>query len=169
VAKQAAKKTAAKGAGKAAPATAAGPAPAVRALTKAELIDELNRDLAKEYSALIQYVQHAAVITGPQYDAISAELLVHATEEHTHAVSLSSQIDWLGGVPSVDVGDIYISPDSKTMLEYDLEGELDAIARYRERVGQAELLQEYGLRRALEDILIVEEEHARDLQNALDM
>jgi bacterioferritin len=168
VAKPAAKKTAVKK--PAATKTAAAPVPhGVRPLTREELIDELNRDLAKEYSALIQYVQHAAVITGPQYDAIAAELLVHATEEHTHAVSLSSQIDWLGGVPAVDVGDIYLSPDSKTMLEYDLDGELDAIARYKERVGQAELLQEYGLRRALEDILIVEEEHARDLQNALDM
>jgi bacterioferritin len=168
VAKPPAKKTAPRKPAAKAPAKA--PAPlGVRPLTREELIDELNRDLAKEYAALIQYVQHAAVITGPQYDAIAAELLVHATEEHAHAVSLSGQIDWLGGVPSVAVGDMYISPDSKTMLEYDLEGELDAIARYKERVGQAELLQEYGLRRALEDILIVEEEHARDLQNALDM
>jgi bacterioferritin len=69
----------------------------------------------------------------------------------------------------VNVADIHISPDSKIMLEQDLEGELDAIARYRERIGQAEMLQEYGLRRALEDILIIEEEHARDLQSALDL
>jgi len=166
VAKPSAKKTAAKSARA---KGGAGTAPAPRSLSKAELIDELNRDLAKEYAALVQYVQHAAVITGPQYDAIAAELLVHATEEHAHAVSLSNQIDWLGGIPAVDIGDIHISPDSKTMLELDLDGELDAITRYRERVSQAELLQEYGLRRALEDILIVEEEHARDLQNALDM
>ena len=166
MAKTPAKKTSAKSPRAKAPAAAPG---GPRALTREELIDELNRDLTKEYAALIQYVQHASVITGPQYDAISAELLVHATEEHTHAVSLSDQIDWLGGVPGVDVGDMHISPDSKTMLELDLEGELDAIARYKERVGQAEMLQEYGLRRTLEDILIVEEEHARDLQNALDM
>jgi bacterioferritin len=142
---------------------------APRKLTAVELIDELNNDLAKEYSALIQYVQHAAVITGPQYDAIRAELAVHATEEHAHALSLSEQIDFLGGVPGVDVSDVHVSADSKVMLEQDLEGELDAISRYRERIGQAEMLQEYGLRRALEDILIVEEEHARDLQNALDL
>ena len=142
---------------------------APRKLTKAQLIDELNKDLAKEYSALIQYVQHASVITGPQYDAISAELTIHSNEEHQHAITLSDQIDFLGGVPAVDVADIQISPDSKVMLEQDLEGELDAIARYRERIAQAEMLQEYGLRRALEDILIVEEEHARDLQSALDL
>ena len=142
---------------------------APRKLTKAQLIAELNKDLAKEYSALIQYVQHASVITGPQYDAISAELTIHSNEEHQHAITLSDQIDFLGGIPAVDVADIHISPNSKVMLEQDLEGELDAIARYRERIGQAEMLQEYGLHRALEDILIIEEEHARDLQNALDL
>ena len=142
---------------------------APRKLTRVQLIAELNKDLAKEFSALIQYVQHAAVITGPQYDAITAELVLHSNEEHAHALSLSNQIDFLGGIPAVDVGDIHISPDSKIMLELDLEGELDAISRYKERVAQAEMLQEYGLRRALEDILIVEEEHARDLQDALEL
>jgi bacterioferritin len=138
-------------------------------ITKEQLIAELNNDLAKEYQALIQYVQHAAVITGPQYDAISAELVVHSNEEHQHAISLSEQIDFLGGVPAVDVAEVHVSDDSKVMLEQDLDGELDAIRRYKTRIAQAESLQEYGLRRALEDILIIEEEHARDLQNALDL
>jgi bacterioferritin len=168
-AKKATRKTIRVSAAKTAPASAAEEPAESRRLTKAQLIDELNKDLAKEYSALIQYVQHASVITGPQYDAISAELTIHSNEEHMHAIALSDQIDFLGGIPAVDVADIHISPDSKVMLEQDLEGELDAIARYRERIGQAEMLQEYGLRRALEDILIIEEEHARDLQNALDL
>ncbi|MFA5124137.1 bacterioferritin [Zavarzinia sp.] len=168
-AKKATRKTIRVSAPKTAPASTAAEPGAPRRLTKTELVDELNRDLAKEYSALIQYVQHASVITGPQYDAISAELTVHSNEEHQHAIALSDQIDFLGGVPAVNVAEIYVSPESKVMLEQDLAGELDAIARYRERIGQAEMLQEYGLRRALEDILIVEEEHARDLQNALDL
>ena len=138
-------------------------------VTKERLIVELNNDLAKEFQALIQYVQHAAVITGPQYDAISAELVIHSNEEHAHAISLANQIDFLGGTPGVDVAKVLVSPDSKTMLEQDLDGELDAIARYKARIAQAEQLQEYGLRRALEDILMIEEEHARDLQNALDL
>ncbi len=169
MAKQTAKKTAKKAAAKSAARPRAATPRAPRAVTKTQLVDLLNDDLTKEYSALIQYVQHASVITGPQYDAISAELTVHSNEEHQHAITLSDQIDFLGGVPVVDVADIHISPDSKVMLEQDLEGELDAIARYRERIAQAEKLQEYGLRRALEDILVIEEEHARDLQSALDL
>ena len=143
--------------------------PEPRRVTRDELIDLLNGDLAKEFMALVQYVQHAAAMTGPQYDAIKAELIVHSNEEHAHAISLADQIDFMGGVPTVDVAKAHISPDSKVMLEQDLEGELDAIVRYRERIAQAEMLQEYGLRRALEDILVTEEEHARDLQDALDL
>jgi bacterioferritin len=168
VAKQAPKKTASTAAAK--PRTAADmERPTPRKFTRTQLIDALNDDLAKEFMALVQYVQHAAAISGPQYDAIKAELIIHSNEEHAHAISLADQIDFLGGVPGVDVAEAHISADSKVMLEQDLDGELDAIARYRERIAQAEMLQEYGLRRALEDILIVEEEHARDLQDALDL
>ena len=136
-------------------------------ITKEELLEKLNGDLAWEYAALIQYVQHASVITGGEYESIIAELLVHANEEMQHATSLSDQIDWLGGVPAVDVQVIKTSPDSTEMLEQDLEGELDAVRRYKERIAEAESLREYGLRRVLEDILIMEEEHARDLMTVL--
>lgn len=141
--------------------------PEPRRITREQLVDELNRDLAKEFQALVQYVQHAAAMTGAQYDTIKAELVVHSNEEHAHAISLADQIDFMGGVPGIDVERALISPEPQVMLEQDLDGELDAIARYRERIAQAEMLQEYGLRRALEDILMVEEEHARDLQDAL--
>src|ERR1035437_2501561 len=150
-------------------AAAARPAATAAPLTRAKLIAALNDDLAKEFQALIQYVQHAAVITGPQYDAIRAELAIHSNEEHAHAISLSEQIDFLGGTPGVEVATVHISDIAKTMLEQDLECALDAIARYTARIAQAEQHQESGLRRALEDILMVEEEHARDLQNALDL
>jgi bacterioferritin len=136
-------------------------------VTKKELLDKLNADLAWEYAAMIQYVQHASVITGAEYESIIAELLVHANEEMQHAISLSDQIDWLGGVPAVDVQAIQTSAESKEMLEQDLAGELDAVERYKERIAEAEALREYGLRRVLEDILIMEEEHARDLMTVL--
>lgn len=136
-------------------------------ITKKKLIEELNKDLEWEYAAAIQYVQHASAITGPQYDSIQKELIIHAQEEMAHAVMLSDQIDFLGGVPTVDVEKRATSSDSKEMLKQDLWGEDNAITRYKERIGQAEALKEYGLRRVLEDILIQEEEHKRDLSNAI--
>ncbi len=136
-------------------------------ITKEKLIEELNKDLEWEYAAAIQYIQHAAVMTGPQYDSIIKELVVHAQEELAHAVTVAEQIGFLGGVPTIDVEKRDVSSDSKTMLEQDLWGEDNAIARYRERIAQAEALGEYGLRRILEDILMQEEEHKRDLLTAL--
>jgi bacterioferritin len=136
-------------------------------LTKKALLKELNKDLEWEYAAAVQYVQHTAVITGPEYESIAKELIIHSQEEMQHAVTLSEQIAFLGGTPTVDVERRDTSPDSKKMLEQDLWGEDNAITRYKERIGQAEALKEYGLRRILEDILIMEEEHKRDLLTVL--
>lgn len=136
-------------------------------ITKKKFIEELNKDLEWEYAAAIQYVQHAAVMTGPEYDSIIKELVVHANEELAHAVSVAEQISFLSGTPTIDVEKMEVSANSKTMLKQDLWGEDNAIKRYKERIGQAEVLGEYGLRRVLEDILMQEEEHKRDIQTAL--
>jgi bacterioferritin len=136
-------------------------------MTKEELIDLLNKDLTKEYAAAVQYVQHSAKITGAQFQSIQKELIVHANEEIGHAIQLADQISYLGGEPTVDVDERYISDDSEKMLEQDLAGEQDAVKRYSERIAQATELGEYGLKRVLEDILIMEEEHEKDLLAAL--
>lgn len=136
-------------------------------ITKKKLLSELNKDLEWEYAAAIQYVQHAAAINGAKFDSIQKELLIHAQQEMQHAVKLSEQIDFLGGVPTVDVEKREISADCVQMLKQDLWGEDNAITRYKQRIGQAEELKEYGLRRVLEDILVQEEEHKRDIANAL--
>ena len=137
------------------------------AIKKEELIDLLNKDLEKEYAAAIQYIQHAAVMTGAKYGDIIKELKVHANEEIAHALVLADQISYLGGVPAIEVEKIYIDEDNDTMLEQDLAGEEDAIRRYKERVKQAEELQEYALSQQLRSILAQEQEHAMDLESAL--
>jgi bacterioferritin len=60
-----------------------------------------------------------------------------------------------------------ISPDNEKMLEQDLAGENDAIARYIARVKQAEALDMYHLAQQLRGILAIEQEHAMDLEQAL--
>lgn len=137
-------------------------------MKKETILKELNKDLEWEYAAAIQYVQHASAISGAEFDSIQKELLLHSQEEMQHAVSLSDQIDFLGGIPTVEVEKREISDKSLEMLKQDLAGEDNAISRYRTRIGQAEELKEYGLRRALEDILIQEEEHKRDLLSAIE-
>lgn len=134
---------------------------------KIKLITGLNKALEWEYAASIQYVQHAAMITGPEFDGIIKELIVHSNEELAHANVLAEQITFLGGVPTSEVAERSVAKDTKTMLEQDLIGEQHAIDRYKSLIAEAEQLQEYGLRRILEDLLIQEEEHKRDLMSAL--
>ena len=134
---------------------------------KEQFIAGLNKALEWEYAAAVQYVQHAAMITGPEYDSIAKELIIHSNEEMVHAVSVSTMITDLGGIPSVDVEKREISGDSKTMLEQDLAGEELAISMYKALIKQAENLNEYGIRRGLEDILLDEEEHRRDILSSL--
>jgi bacterioferritin len=84
-----------------------------------------------------------------------------------HAVQVSTIICDLGGTPVIDVEERKVSGDSKVMLEQDLAGEELAISRYKKRIEQARELGEHGISRILEDILMMEEEHRRDIMNSL--
>ena len=137
------------------------------AITLEKLIELLNIDLSKEYTAMVQYVQHSGVMTGAEYGDIIKELKIHASEELQHALILADQIDYLGGFPAVDVPPAATSKENKEMLEQDLTGEEDAISRYKTRIMQAEELMELALAQKLREILSMEQEHAMDLKNAL--
>ncbi len=132
-----------------------------------QLMELLNRDLALEYTAMVQYAQHSGVLTGAEYGDIIKEIKIHANEELQHALILTEQIDYLGGIPTVEVPPARVSQDNKKMLQQDLEGEEDAIARYKQRIVQTEELRELALAQQLRQILAVEQEHAMDLRNVL--
>ena len=136
-------------------------------IKKEKLIELLNMDLGLEYSACVQYTQHQGVLKGAMYQNIQKELIIHAQEELAHATTLVSQIDYLGGTPTVDVPAPKTSTDNVGMLEQDLEGENGAIKRYSERIKQAEELNLFHLAQQLRNILAVEQEHAMDLEQAL--
>lgn len=137
------------------------------AINQKKLIDNLNMDLSKEYSAAIQYINHSSVMSGAAYGDIIKELKIHANEEIQHAIILADQIDYLGGKPTVKVDEIYTAEENEEMLKQDINGEEDAITRYKERVSQAEELTEYALAQQLRNILAMEQEHAMDLKQAL--
>ncbi|HTS71449.1 MAG TPA: ferritin-like domain-containing protein [Terriglobia bacterium] len=137
-------------------------------MSKQELIDALNLDMADEFASAIQYINHASLISGARFIAVQKELLTHASEEMQHAKTLAEQVAFLGGRPTVTVGPIHTSTNSEEMLEEDLEGEKAAVTRYKARIRAAHELGEFGLARVLQDILVMEEEHVRDLQSAVD-
>ena len=137
------------------------------ATTREQLIDALNGDLAREYQAIIAYVNYSQVLKGAEYMSIAQELEVHAGEELAHALEIAKQIDYLGGMPTVTPLPVKTSPKATDMLRFDLDNELETIAQYRVRVKQAESLGEYAMSEIIREILIQEQEHAIDLATAL--
>jgi bacterioferritin len=131
------------------------------------LIEALNGDLAREYQAIIAYVNYSQVLKGAEYMSIARELEAHAAEELDHALKIAKQIDYLGGMPTVKPEPVKTSDDPTEMLKFDLDNELQTIAQYRKRVREAEELSEYALCEVLRQILVQEQEHAIDLATAL--
>jgi bacterioferritin len=136
-------------------------------ITRDELIDMLNEDLSGEYQAIISYVVYSQVLSGAQYMNIAGELEKHAAEELSHALIISKQIDYLGGMPAVQPKPVRTSKKAKEMLEFDLENEMNTIRRYRERVQQCEDLGEYAMAEYIREILKDEQDHLISLATAL--
>lgn len=136
-------------------------------VSRSDLIELLNKDLAREYQAIIAYVVYSQVLKGAAYMNIAAELEKHALEELNHALIISKQIDYLGGMPEVTPLSVRTSERAEDMLRYDLEQETETIANYRERVRQCESLGEYAMAEEIRKILVNEQEHQIDLATAL--
>ena len=137
------------------------------ALTREKLIDLLNEDLAREYQAIIAYVNYSQVLKGAAYMNIAAELAVHATEELAHAITIAGHIDYLGGMPSVTPKPVKTSEKAEDMLRFDLANEKETIAQYRRRVKQCDELNEFALSESIREILMQEQDHLVSLATAL--
>ena len=136
-------------------------------ISREQLIGLLNEDLAREYQAIIAYVVYSQVLKGPQYMSIAEELEKHAKEELEHALIISKQIDYLGGMPTTTAKPVRTSEDAEQMLRFDLDNENETVRNYRERVRQCEALGEYAMAEHIREILVDEQEHQIDLATAL--
>ena len=136
-------------------------------ITREQLVDLLNEDLSREYQAIIAYVVYSQVLKGAEYMNIAGELEKHAGEELQHAITLSNQIDYLGGMPTVTPKPVKVSKKAKEMLQFDLDNENETVRNYRQRVRQAESLGEYAVAEHIREILVQEQEHQSDLATAL--
>jgi len=136
-------------------------------ISREQLVQLLNEDLAGEYQAIISYVIYSQMLKGAAYTDIARELEVHAGEELQHAIKIAKQIDYLGGTPVVTPKPVKVSDDAVTMLRADLENERATVARYRARIRQAEALGEFALSETLRGIIAQEQDHEIDLASAL--
>jgi bacterioferritin len=136
-------------------------------LTRERLIELLNEDLSREYQAIIAYVNYSQVLKGAAYMNIAAELAVHATEELSHALTISNQIDYLGGMPTTIPKPVKTSEKAEDMLRFDLDNENETIRQYRRRIKQCDELGEFATAEQIRQILLQEQDHQIALATAL--
>ena len=140
---------------------------AAHELDRKRLTDLLNEDLSREYQAIIAYVVYSQVLKGAEYMSIASQLEEHAAQELDHALKISQQIDYLGGMPNATPKPVKLTENAEEMLRADLENERVTIANYRTRVRQADALGEFALSEILREILVQEQDHLIDLATAL--
>ena len=123
-------------------------------MTKDEMIELLNRDLAGEYGAIIQYLTYAAKATGPYRPQLAQFFLGEVADEQAHAQYLSNKIAALGGDPTTEARPV-------------LAAELEATRDYTERAKQAEEFEDKGMAVQFEDMIRDESTHAEETERIL--
>ena len=136
-------------------------------ISRKQMVDLLNEDLAREYQAIIAYVIYSQTIKGAEYNHIAQELEKHAGEELAHAIQIAKQIDYLNGKPVNKPKEVKASDKPKEMLRFDLENERQTLINYRQRIRQADAMGEFALGEVLREIIAQEQEHLQDLADAL--
>lgn len=137
-------------------------------MDKQKLIDGLNYDLAREYTAVIQYLTYAANVTGPYRPQISALFRQEITDELGHAQFLAEKIAALGGTPTTQPAPVPQANDARQMLQRVVEAEEETVKRYAQRAAEAEQAGEIGLKVQLENMILDESQHGEEVKKILE-
>jgi bacterioferritin len=136
-------------------------------LTRDQLVEGLQQDLAREYKAIIQYVIFSQKLDTARFQQIASELEKHAHQELDHALAIARQLDYFGAYPVHEPKPVDAPEDNEEMLWADLRAEDDTVKNYRERIREAESLGEFALAEVLQEIIRQEQDHQIDLASAL--
>jgi bacterioferritin len=137
-------------------------------MNTASVIEALNRTIALEHTASLQYQQHALLVCGPWRNVF---VTFFHTESHSaldHAHKFGQKVVALGGVPTIEVGaSVRQSLDLKEMLRQDLELERQAMQAYLAAHALAE--SDVALRTMLETHIDGEQRDIEELEMYLEM
>ena len=136
-------------------------------MDKKTMIDSLNRDLASEFAAIIQYITYAAKATGPYRPQLSQFFLAEVADEQAHAQFLANEIVAMGGEPTTQAREVPPAASNRQMVEEVLAAERRAVESYTERAQQAEEFGDKGLVVQLEDMIRDESTHAKETERIL--
>lgn len=134
-------------------------------MDETKVIETLNRLLAQEHACAIRYATHAAVVTGPYAEAVSARLKEISGDEWRHAEKLRDRILALGGTPTMEVSAEDLKPATTLddILKVNIAEELKAIRGYTkvlEDVPGSNVI----LFQTIQEIIRDEQEHLEELE-----
>ena len=144
-----------------------GAKPAAKATDREALIARLNHDLAGEYQAIVMYIHYSAKLTGPFRRELRALFQAEVADEQGHAQFLSDKIAAMGGEPTSEPRPVTHVDQPRQMLDCALSAEIQAIADYTTRIGQAEACGELGLKVNLESQLADETRHKEEIERII--
>lgn len=136
-------------------------------MSKQDLIDGLNQDLAAELGTVIRYTYQAAKCYGLLAAELRELLKKEALDELGHAAYLMDVISDLGGEPTTTPKPFDKPADLKGMIELDVKLEAEDVANY---MAHAELAGKLGLpelKLKLEEMAADESRHGRQLRRLL--
>jgi bacterioferritin len=124
-----------------------------------KVIEQLNRALREELTAINQYFVHAEMCENWGYDKLAKYIKKQSIGEMKHAESLMERILFLDGTPSMEPLALKIGGNVRDMILSDLKLEIEAVAMYNESVQIALEQKDNGSRDLFVVLLKDEEEH----------
>jgi bacterioferritin len=99
-----------------------------------KVLDQLNKALRDELTAINQYFLHAEMAENWGYKKYSQLIKKQSIDEMKHAEALMERILFLDGAPSMEPLALTIGKNVKDMIESDLNLEFGAVAFYNEAI-----------------------------------
>ena len=124
-----------------------------------ELLDLMNKGVAREIQVSIQYMWQHVQCSGIKGFAVKDELESIAIAEMKHAEAIAERLVYLGGKPTTKPEPIFVGETLKEMLQTDKQDEEGAIELYRETIALAEKEGDTTTARLFKGILADEEDH----------
>jgi bacterioferritin len=131
------------------------------------VIDELNKALREELTAVNQYFLHAEMCENWGYNKLADYIKKQSIGEMKHAEALMERILFLDGTPSMQPMELTVGANVHKMIESDLALEISAVKQYNAAVQIATELKDNGTRDLLVVLLKDEEDHVDWLEAQL--
>lgn len=124
-----------------------------------KVIEELNKALREELTAINQYFLHAEMSENWGYERLSEYIKKQSIGEMKHAEALMERILFLDGTPTMKPLELTIGKNVQEMLQSDLDLELSAVEQYNTAIQIAVAEKDNGSRDLFVALLKDEEDH----------